>query len=127
MVTISSAVKGFYGNYANFKGRASISQYWWVQLYLFIVVCVLAGLAFICSGGSQQGFGYWFFMVINYIFCLLNIIPSIALTVRRLHDTSRGGGWYFIGFIPFIGSIWVLILMLLPSTQGDNRFGPQPF
>lgn len=126
MVTFSQAIKSFYGNYANFKGRASLSQYWWVALYSFVAVCILYIPAMLCSNGGQGGFGFWFFMILMYLFALINLIPTIALTVRRLHDTNRGGGWYFISLIPLIGGIWMLVLMLQPSNRGENRFGAQP-
>jgi hypothetical protein len=46
--------------------------------------------------------------------------------VRRLHDSGRSGGWFFIAFVPFIGGLWLLILTLLGGTPGENRFGPDP-
>lgn len=126
MVTFGAAVKELYGKYAQFSGRSSRSEYWWVQLYGFVVICVLTGLAFVCSGGTQHGLGYWFFMVIVYIFELLNLIPCLALSVRRMHDIGKGGGWIFINFVPLIGWIWYLILTLMPSQPEENRFGSIP-
>lgn len=55
---------------------------------------------------------------------LATIVPSIAITVRRLHDTGRSGLWYFLSFVPFIGPIWLLVLMLLGSQFYDNKYGP---
>ena len=48
---------------------------------------------------------------------------SISLTVRRLHDQDKSGFWYFIAFVPFIGGIWLLVLMVMEGTRGPNRFG----
>jgi uncharacterized membrane protein YhaH (DUF805 family) len=54
------------------------------------------------------------------------LIPSIAVAMRRLHDTDRSGWWLLIAFIPFIGSIVLLIFFVLEGTRGPNRFGPDP-
>jgi uncharacterized membrane protein YhaH (DUF805 family) len=67
------------------------------------------------------------------LYALAALIPSIAVTVRRLHDRDMSGWWYLgltvAGFIPLIGfaaSIALLVLMVLPGTEGGNRFGPDP-
>lgn len=119
MNDFKAAVNSFYANYANFGGRASIGQFWWVQLYLFIVCAVLEALAAWCD----HGFFYYFFMCLLWLFSLINLVPLLAVTWRRLHDTGRGGGWFFIGLIPIIGNIWLFILLLLPGNLGANRFG----
>lgn len=74
---------------------------------------------YMCRDGS---FGYYFWYVLLWLFGVVNFFPSLTLGVRRLHDSGRGGGWILINLVPFIGNIWFLILMLLPS-QGANRFG----
>ena len=48
---------------------------------------------------------------------------GLSLTIRRLHDQDKSGFWYFIGFVPFIGGIWLLVLMVMEGTPGPNRFG----
>src|SRR3954469_5874247 len=53
-------------------------------------------------------------------------IPHLAVIVRRLHDQDKSGWWFFIGFVPLIGGIWLLILYLTDGTPGPNRFGPDP-
>jgi uncharacterized membrane protein YhaH (DUF805 family) len=64
--------------------------------------------------------------VLSGIYSLSIIIPSIAVGIRRLHDTDRTGWWCLIGFVPLIGAIVLLIFFLLDSTPGTNRFGPNP-
>ena len=54
------------------------------------------------------------------------LLPSIAVAVRRLHDTDRSGWWILLGFIPIIGGIVLLVFYVLEGTQGPNRFGPDP-
>ena len=52
-------------------------------------------------------------------------LPSLAVTVRRLHDTDRSGWWILIAFVPFVGAVVLIVFMCLPGTAGPNRFGPQ--
>ncbi len=54
------------------------------------------------------------------------MLASIAVSVRRLHDTDRSSWWILLGLIPFIGAIVLLVFMVLDGTRGDNRFGPDP-
>jgi uncharacterized membrane protein YhaH (DUF805 family) len=60
------------------------------------------------------------------IYSLAVLIPSLAVTVRRLHDTGRTGWWILIGLIPVIGGIVLLIFMVLDSEPGANQYGPNP-
>ena len=53
-------------------------------------------------------------------------IPNLAVIVRRLHDQDKSGWWFFIGFVPIIGGIWLLILYLTDGTPGPNQYGPDP-
>ena len=54
------------------------------------------------------------------------VIPSIAVVVRRLHDTGRSGWWYLIALVPFIGGLVLLVFCVQPSAPGPNRWGPNP-
>lgn len=67
----------------------------------------------------------WAYTVMS-IYSLAILLPSLAVSVRRLHDTGRGGGWIFISLVPIIGGIWYFILTVLPSQPGPNRFGEEP-
>lgn len=60
------------------------------------------------------------------IYSLAVFIPNLAVAVRRMHDQDKSGWWVLIGFVPFIGGIWLLILYLIGGTRGPNRFGPDP-
>ncbi len=60
------------------------------------------------------------------IFVLAMIIPALAVTVRRLHDTDRSGWWILISLVPVIGSIWLFVLLVIDSTPGDNQYGANP-
>ena len=87
---------------------------------LFLIVCACLDRKLgIVYDGSNLG-------LIATLFVLISFIPSIAVTVRRLHDTNRHGWWMFINFIPLIGSIWLTVLMCLNGDSEDNRFGQNP-
>lgn len=66
------------------------------------------------------------YYVLSGIVTVALLLPSICVAIRRLHDTGRGGGWFFIVLIPLVGAIWFLVLMLLPGEPETNRFGDVP-
>ena len=94
--------------YAVFSGRARRAEYWYFYLFNFII-----GVLF--AIGTLGG-----------IYSLAVLIPSIAVTVRRLHDTNHSGWWLLISFIPFFGGIILLIFLLQDSQPGENQYGPNP-
>ena len=105
-------------NYANFDGRATRSQYWWFTLANLIIFVALAILAVVLSVTiGEIAFGI---LVIYWVAILL---PSIAVTVRRLHDINKSAWWLLIGLIPWIGSIILLILMVLNTYPQPNQYG----
>ncbi|MHB1734300.1 MAG: DUF805 domain-containing protein, partial [Ferrimicrobium acidiphilum] len=63
-------------------------------------------------------------MAIYFLYSLVLITPSLAITIRRLHDTDHSGGWVFIGLVPLVGAIVLLVFMVQRSTPGNNRYGP---
>jgi len=104
--------------YAEFSGRSQRSEYWF---FILFYVLIAIALVFVDVGiGASTGYG-----LLSGIFALGMFIPSLAVTIRRLHDTDRSGWWILIGFIPLIGTIVMLVFMVLDST-GPNRFGPNP-
>ncbi|MCG7417073.1 MULTISPECIES: DUF805 domain-containing protein [Microbacterium] len=127
---IGAAVQRFFKKYATFTGRASRSEYWWWALVQAVVSFALTLLA-LATGGptvdelgnptAPSGLGLVFF-VIYLLWALATIVPHLALTVRRLHDTNRSGFWIFIAFVPFVGGLVLFIFMLLPSNPEGARF-----
>lgn len=115
--------------YADFQGRARRSEYWLFTLFIIIVMLVLY-VPLLAFAGDMQTTGElnpvaMLLLGVIGIFGLATFIPSLAVTVRRLHDTDRSGWWYLIIFIPF-GSIVLLIFTVLDGTPGANKFGPDP-
>jgi uncharacterized membrane protein YhaH (DUF805 family) len=108
--------------YAVFDGRARRKEYWFFALFNFIVAFVLAilDMAF-GTFNTESGYG-----LLASIYSLAVLIPAIAVSIRRLHDTDRSGWWFFILLIPLVGVIWFLVLMVMEGTAGQNQYGPDP-
>src|SRR3954447_9172658 len=108
--------------YAVFSGRARRKEYWMFFLINLIISVVLIAIDnLIGTFRAQAGVG-----LLQGIYSLAVLIPSLAVTVRRLHDTGRTGWWILIGLIPVIGGIVLLIFMVLDSEPGANQYGPSP-
>lgn len=108
--------------YAVFNGRARRSEYWYFVLFNLIVSIVLGIVDGITGGYSPEaGIG-----LLGGIYTLAVLIPSIAVSVRRLHDTERSGWWLLIAFIPLIGAIVLLVFMVQDSKPGSNKYGENP-
>lgn len=106
--------------YAKFDGRAGRPEYWWFALANFLAWMVLSILA-IAAMAFADVLGILMFLVIGAYWVGL-IVPTIAVTIRRLHDSNKSGWLLLIALIPF-GSIVILIFTLLASDAGANQFG----
>ena len=135
--------------YADFTGRASRAEYWWFYLAT-IVAGLVAGLIDGIAGNTDVG---WLGAIVN----LALLVPTVAVTVRRLHDTDRSGWWLLLGIVMVVAlvalgfasamgggagfsplliaallvtavvGIALFIFMVLPGTDGPNRYGPDPY
>lgn len=101
--------KLFWTNYATFAGRARRSEFWWPMLFNFILGSILA-----------------FIPILAVLFGVAVLIPNLAIVSRRLHDTGRAFGWYFIGMVPLVGCILLIIWWAQEGQPGQNRFGDNP-
>lgn len=111
--------------YAVFNGRARRKEYWYFVLFNFIIGLILGmieGLIIVINGSDPETN----FSVLRLIYSLAIFIPSIAVAVRRLHDTDRTGWLILIGLIPLIGWIIFLIFLVQDSSPGENQYGPNP-
>ena len=120
--------------YVDFSGRASRREYWLFVLanaIIALVIGIIAGIATggaavnIAAGGSGAGLagGAVVVLVISSIYSLGIVLPGLAVAVRRLHDIGKSGVWYFITFVPFIGSIWLLVLLATKGATAANEYG----
>lgn len=117
-----TAVRTCLSKYVDFSGRARRSEYWYFALFGFlvgIVTSVLDGVLGTDYDGATSG------GLINTVVSLAFFLPSLAVGVRRLHDTDRSGWWILIGLIPIIG--WILLLVwFCTDSKADNQYGPNP-
>jgi len=111
-------------NYATFTGRARRSEYWFYTLFTIIFIIVAAVLDNVL--GIAWGAGPFKTGPIYLVYGLATFIPGLAVVVRRLHDTNRSGWFLLLYLLPIIGWVWLLVLMFLDSTPGDNKYGPNP-
>ena len=140
--------------YADFSGRSRRLEFWMFQLFNLIVYCVLGAVMFsgfpwaalIESGrtgvpasvddiSAMQPL-FWIGLVLLLFYGLAILVPSLAVTVRRLHDRGMSGWWYagllIANFIPivnllaFFGFIVLFVILLLDGQPGENRWGPNP-
>lgn len=108
-------------NYAVFEGRARRREYWIFELMNSAITIALFVLAAMLGKA-----GHPYFVSLPFLYIAATIIPSLASLVRRLHDTNRSGWWFFIGMIPLVGGLVLLVITLTDSDPGDNRYGPNP-
>lgn len=108
--------------YAVFSGRSRRKEYWLFVLFNVIFTFVLGfidGLAGLVD--STSGYG-----PLGGLYTLAILIPSIAVGVRRLHDTDRSGWWLLIALVPLIGALVLLVFLASDSQAGSNRYGLNP-
>lgn len=114
-MTFGQSVSTCFRKYANFSGRASLSEYWFWFLFQLIVMGGIYAIAIASESFAIMG--------LYGLIALGLLLPSLAVAVRRMHDIGKGGGWIFITLVPFIGSIWFLVLLCQSSQPFENRFG----
>ena len=113
-------------NYANFNGRARRKEYWMFTLFFMLFLLVpsfvfglLIGMfpseTVLISGG-----------IILAALYFIHLVPALAVTVRRLHDTGKSGWLYLLALIPYIGSLIIFIFTVIKGDRGDNKYGPDP-
>ena len=115
---LTDAVRSVLNQYVGFTGRARRSEYWyWILFY--IVLSIIASM--LDRAVFNASYGSWFSAIVG----LGLLLPSLAVTVRRLHDTSRSGWWILLALIPVVGGI-ILIVFYVQDSHGDNQYGPSP-
>lgn len=112
-------------DYANFNGRARRSEYWYYTLMNFIILFGLQIVIGICAV-ADLGVVSTILGIVYFIYALATLVPSLAVAVRRLHDTGKSGWFFLIALIPIVGSIWLLVLFCTDGDQGGNAYGPDP-
>lgn len=111
--------------YAQFDGRSRRKEYWMFTLFNIIVCCVLYGglLAAFFAGQRMAGI---LIGCVYVAYALAVLVPGIAVSIRRLHDTNKSGWWILINLVPLVGGIIFLVLMCIEGDPGPNLYGPSP-
>lgn len=145
LMSFIESIRTVLSKYAVFNGRARRSEYWWYTLAVVIVSAILSAVliapgysAYLTSTmeWSMAGdpaapmpampgslvTGYLIMSLVN----LALLLPSLGVTVRRLHDTGRSGFWIFLGLVPIVGGIILIVWEASAGTPGPNQFGPDP-
>ena len=108
--------------YAVFSGRARRKEYWFFVLFNIIISIILAVIDGVTGTlDPESGMG-----LLGLVYTLAILIPALAVSVRRLHDTGRSGWWLLLLLIPLIGTIVILIFMVQDSKPEENQYGPNP-
>lgn len=112
-----TAVKTCLGKYATFQGRAARSEYWYFTLFMFILNLISGVIA-----GASLGV----LAVLPMVLMIALFLPSLAVSVRRLHDLDKSGWWVLIILIPVIGFLILLFWACKRGTEGQNMYGSDP-
>ncbi len=131
--------------YADFSGRSRRKEYWMWTLLQMIVVMVLYAMIMlgvpwaeiaaraqadqmgVLYTGAEPvpGIGFYIGITLLLVWILATFIPSLAVTIRRLHDQDKSGWFYLLSFVPF-GGLVLLVFFCLEGTRGPNQYGPDP-
>ncbi|WP_120430534.1 DUF805 domain-containing protein [Acinetobacter baylyi] len=100
-------------NYANFDGRARRKEYWFFRLGMLILVIMASLIDTILETD----------VIFTGLVLLASLIPDLAVSVRRLHDTGKSGWWFLISLIPIIGMILLIIWFARDGQSEHNQYG----
>ncbi len=115
---LGEAISTCFGKYADFSGRAVRSEYWYWSLFRVLLIGGIALVALIAQTPAL-------FALVG-LEALVMLLPSLAVSVRRLHDVNMSGWLLLVAIIPG-GSLLILVLACVPGTQGGNKYGPGPW
>lgn len=111
------AYKKFWMNYVNFNDRTTAKDFW-LTFLMNIIIGFAAGFIMGITKLSILS-------VVMMLYSLASIIPSLAMSVRRMHDINKSGWWLLISFVPLVGGIILIVFYCLPSVNENNNFGTQ--
>jgi len=112
------AIASNFRNYVNFAGRATRSEYWYWTLPIVIINVVLGVVDERLNPGTSFGALSWVTMIVFFV----TVLPTVAVSIRRLHDIDRSGWWILLWFT-LLGGLVLIYWACRPGTPGPNRFG----
>ena len=133
--TLISAYKSMFKKYAQFSGRSRRREYWLaylmntiiaIGLYLIMVIAMLVGVT---SSGSPAVLTMVITALLGVlisVYAIVILVPSLAMTVRRLHDIGKSGWFLLLELIPYVGGLILFVFSVLDSQPGENQYGPNP-
>lgn len=130
-----TAYKSMFKKYAQFNGRSRRSEYWFATLANCILLMIVYAILYIpmvidiVNNGEPTTATIAISSILGLlilVYALAILVPSLALSIRRLHDTGRSGWCLLLSLIPFVGGIIVFVFMVLDSQPGTNKYGPNP-
>ena len=107
--------------YAVFRGRARRQEFWYFTLFSMLISIGLIIIDAIYGFTFGPGLS-----VLTLLYSLGIWCPSIAVGMRRLHDTNRSGWWTLLYLLPFIGTLILIVFFATDGTPGQNSYGPSP-
>ena len=126
-MSLMQAVASVFKNYANFKGRARRSEYWWFLLFNILVYigALIIGAVF-ASVSDEPSALMAITFVLTGLYSFATIIPSLSVTCRRLHDIGKSGAYIFFGLLPVVGEILLWVWEFQDGQPWTNQYGPDP-
>lgn len=122
-MSFGQAISSVFKNYANFNGRARRSEFWFFALFDLIIYLAASVINYLIAGSSDTTS---IIGIIYLLYSLATILPSLAVSWRRLHDIGKSGAYILFILIPLVGWIFLLAWFVKDSDMGENRFGPNP-
>ena len=111
-----------FSKYATFHGRATRAEYFGFTVFVLFIVLLLVLLTFVPAFAERDDMQTALFALMAIV-VLGSMMPTWAVGVRRLHDRGLSGWWQLVSFIPYVGGLVWLVLVSLPGTPGENRYG----
>lgn len=130
-----TAYKSMFKKYAQFNGRSRRSEYWLASVMNWIIFMVFYLVIYVPMIVDMQNYGklsvttsvlMFVFALLMFAYCIAVFVPSLAMSVRRLHDTGQSGWFLLLNLIPCVGGIIIFVFSLLDSQPGTNQYGHNP-
>lgn len=129
MNIIDNYKKVVFENYVNFNGRARRSEFWYYVLANILIAIIIGFIEGMLGLGNYTTSSNSFEFsggVISNLYSLAVLLPGLAVSVRRLHDTNKSGWYILFGLIPLIGAIILIVFMATNGDEGSNQYGQDP-